>query len=190
MTPIPALTRLWLPVTAMIVIVVASNILVQFPINDWFTWGTFSFPLAFLVTDLTNRRLGPAAARRVIYAGFPVAVLLSALLGGVVTDPAMALRVAAASGFAFLMGQVLDVAIFDRMRRARWWQTPLVSSAFASAVDTIVFFAGTFAGTPVPWQQLALGDFGVKLVMGVLLLVPYRALMAAVAPLDMPARRA
>lgn len=184
------LRPLWLPVLAMVTVVTASNILVQIPINGWLTWGTFSFPFVFLVTDLTNRQFGAAAARRVIYAGFPVAVVLSALFGGIVTDPWFAARVAAASGFAFLMGQLLDVLVFDRMRRAAWWRAPLFSSVISSAVDTGIFFSAAFAGTPVPWQQLALGDYAVKLAMALLLLAPYRALVAFLMRWQSPTRAA
>jgi queuosine precursor transporter len=173
----PALRTLWLPILAMITVVTASNILVQIPINGWLTWGTFSFPFVFLVTDLTNRSYGPQAARRVVYAGFPLAVVLSALFGGVVTDPWFAARVAMASGLAFLVGQLLDILVFERMRRAAWWRAPLFSSVISSAIDTGLFFSLAFAGTMVPWQQLALGDYGVKIAMALVLLAPYKALI-------------
>lgn len=175
MTPI--LRTLWLPILAMITVVTASNILVQIPISNWLTWGTFSFPFVFLVTDLTNRSWGAPAARRVVYAGFPVAVVLSAVFGGVVTDPWFAVRVAAASGLAFLAGQLLDILVFERMRRATWWRAPLFSSVISSAIDTGLFFSLAFAGTMVPWQQLALGDYAVKLGMALVLLAPYKALV-------------
>ena len=173
----PTLRTLWLPILAMITVVTASNILVQIPINGWLTWGTFSFPFVFLVTDLTNRSFGAPAARRVVYAGFPAAVVLSAIFGGVVTDPWFAVRVAAASGFAFLVGQLLDILVFERLRRATWWRAPLFSSVISSAVDTALFFSVAFAGTMVPWPQLALGDYAVKIAMALVLLAPYRALV-------------
>lgn len=167
-----------LPATAaMIAVVAAANVLVQHPITafgvgDWLTWGAFTYPLSFLVTDLTNRRFGPEAARRVVYVGFALGVALSIALA----TP----RIALASGAAFLAGQLLDVHVFDRLRRQAWWRAPLVSSFLASAVDTALFFSLAFAFTPVPWPTLALGDFGVKLAMALLLLAPFRAAMALI----------
>jgi len=171
-------TSEWRPlvagVLAMVVVVTAANILVQFQINDWLTWGAFTYPVAFLVTDLTNRRLGPAAARRVVVAGFVVAVVLSAILA----TP----RIAAASGLAFLVAHLLDVRIFDVLRRRVWWLPPFVSSTIASAVDTVLFFAVAFVGTGVPWVTLGVGDFAVKLSMALLLLLPFRGLLRLTAP--------
>ncbi len=159
-----------LGVAAMTVIVAASNVLVQYPINDWLTWGAFTYPIAFLVTDLTNRALGAAKARQVVYAGFALAVVLSVVLA----TP----RIAVASGFAFLVAQLLDVYIFDRMRRTgSWWTPPLVSSSVASAVDTALFFSIAFVGTGVPWVTLGLGDYAVKLALALAMLIPFRALM-------------
>ena len=160
---------LWLPVLAMAAVVVASNIAVQFPINAWLTWGAFTYPVSFLVTDLTNRRLGPARARTVVYAGFGLAVVLSIVFAEA--------RIALASGAAFLTAQLLDVWVFDRLRRLPWWQAPLVSSGLASLWDTAVFFSLAFAGTGLPWITLGLGDFVVKGGMALLLLLPFRALM-------------
>ncbi|MFW5834324.1 MAG: VUT family protein [Pseudomonadota bacterium] len=157
------------PVLAMTTVVVASNVLVQYPINDWLTWGAFTYPVAFLVTDLTNRRLGPAAARRVAVVGFVLAVVLSIWLA----TP----RIALASGAAFLTAQLLDVAIFDRLRQAAWWRAPLVSSTVASAWDTAVFFGLAFAFTGLPWVTWAIGDFAAKMIMALLLLLPFRLLM-------------
>ena len=163
----------WIGVTAMTLVVAASNVLVQYPINDWWTWGALTYPVAFLVTDLTNRSLGPQAARRVVLAGFALAVLLSIFLA----TP----RIALASGSAFLVAQLLDVQIFDQLRRrAIWWQAPLVSSTVASAVDTALFFALAFYGTPVPWVTLAIGDYGAKLAMALVMLIPFRLLMSLV----------
>ena len=170
----------WPFVAAMATIVVASNILVQFPfphfgLQDLLTWGAFTYPIAFLVTDLTNRRFGPAAARKVVLVGFAIAIVLSVWLA----TP----RIAIASGSAFLVAQLLDVAIFDRLRRNAWWQAPLISTVIGSLVDTALFFSLAFAarfavldtafgledgslGFPVPllgaevplWLSLALGD--------------------------------
>lgn len=195
-----SLRALALPVAAMGIIVVASNVLVQYPFTpfglaDVFTWGAFTYPVAFLVTDLTNRRFGPALARRVVAAGFAIAVVMSMLL----STP----RIAVASGAAFLLAQLLDVAMFDRLRRGVWWRAPFVSSLIASVLDTLVFFSLAFSaslaflfgpfGANVPfaleeaplvglaieaprWVSWALGDFVVKTLIALLLLVPYGAL--------------
>jgi uncharacterized PurR-regulated membrane protein YhhQ (DUF165 family) len=151
---------------AMIVIIVASNILVQYPLGDWLTWGAITYPFSFLVVDLANRYHGPRFARRVVYAGFVVAVLLSAWLA----TP----RIAAASGTAFLCAELLDVTVFNRLRRLQWWKAPLVSTLMASVLDTAIFFSLAFAGTDVPWVTLALGDFGVKLAIALFALLPFR----------------
>lgn len=179
-----------LGIAAMAAVVTASNVLVQVPINDWLTWGAFTYPLAFLVTDLSNRWMGPAAARRVVLAGFVLAVALSAWGAGV--------RIAIASGTAFLVAQLLDVWVFDRLRRRLWWRAPLVSSLLGSAVDTGLFFTLAFApgfawlgqdaawaAEPVPlfglgpavpfWIGLAIGDFAVKVALALAALLPYRA---------------
>jgi uncharacterized PurR-regulated membrane protein YhhQ (DUF165 family) len=156
-------------VAAMMVIVVASNILVQYPVNDWLTWGAFTYPVAFLVTDLANRRLGPGAARQVVYVGFALAVLCSMVLA----TP----RIALASGTAFLVAQLLDIVVFDRLRRGRWWRAPLVSSALGSTIDTLIFFSLAFAATGLPWVGWAIGDLGVKLAVALAMLVPFRLLM-------------
>lgn len=161
-------------IAAMVAIVALSNYAVQFPINAWLTWGAFTYPAAFLVTDLTNRTLGPKAARRVIYAGFALAVVLSVWLA----TP----RIAIASGSAFLIAQLLDVAIFNRLRQAKWWKAPLVSSTLSAIVDTALFFSVAFAGTGLPWATWALGDFAVKVAMAGVMLLPFRLLMPALRP--------
>jgi hypothetical protein len=158
-----------LPVLAMVVVVAGSNVAVQYPISDWLTWGALTYPVAFLVTDLTNRRYGPGDARRVAYVGFALAVLLSIVLAGP--------RIALASGTAFLTAQLLDIWVFDRLRRLPWWQAPLISSGLASIWDTAVFFLLAFAGTGLPWVTWGLGDLGAKAAMALLLLLPFRALM-------------
>jgi queuosine precursor transporter len=158
----------------MAVVVAGSNWLVQFALNDWLTWAAFSYPVSFFVTDLTNRRLGAGAARRVVVIGFAVGVVASILLA----TP----RIALASGTAFFIAQMLDVRIFDRLRDRVWWLPPLVSSMLASAVDTLLFFALAFAGTGLPWTTWALGDFAVKVLMALVLLVPFRGLMRWTAP--------
>ena len=157
-------------VIAMGIVVAASNYLVQLPINDWLTWGAFTYPVAFLVTDLTNRRLGPALARRVVYAGFALGVVLS-----LYTSTG---RIALASGTAFLCAQLLDVWLFNRLRGgSSWWRAPAVSSAVASALDTVLFFSLAFAFTGLPWVTWAAGDYGAKLVVAAAMLVPFRLLM-------------
>ena len=169
-----------LGILAMTVVVTVSNVAVQIPINDWLTWGALTYPVSFLVTDLTNRALGRGAARRVVYVGFALAVALSVFVAG--------WRIAAASGLAFLLAQLLDIAVFHRLRRGTWWQAPLVSSTLASALDTAVFFALAFAGTGLPWITWALGDYGVKLAMALALLIPFRAAMRWVRPHALDAR--
>ena len=182
----------------MALIVVASNYLVQFPVNfmigdynlaDLLTWGAFTYPIAFLITDMTNRKFGAKNARIVVLAGFLIAVGLSIWLA----TP----RIAIASGTAFLVAQLLDVSIFNSMRNASWWRAPLISSVIGSVVDTILFFSIAFAGTfgflgfedgfaieiapllglfaaEAPrWVSWALGDLGVKLIVGFAMLVPY-----------------
>ena len=176
-----SLMRLWRPTLAMLVVIVSANYLVQFPINDWLTWGAFTFPIAFLVTDLTNRAVGASAARRVAWAGFAIAVVVS--LG------VAPWRIAAASGSAFIVGQLLDIVAFNRLRALSWWMAPLFGSAVASIVDTGLFFFLAFAGSDVPWLTLAAGDLGVKWLMAVLLLAPYRAMLPRL-QLWVPARAA
>lgn len=171
---------LWLPAAAMAVVVVASNVAVQFPIGDWLTWGALTYPVAFLVTDLTNRRFGAAVTRRVVYVGFAVAVALSVWAAGP--------RIAFASGSAFLAAQLLDVLIFDRLRHSEaWWRAPLASSLSGSALDTALFFSLAFAGAGLPWITWGLGDFGVKAAMALALLIPFRTLMRFVATAPMGA---
>jgi uncharacterized PurR-regulated membrane protein YhhQ (DUF165 family) len=165
--------RLALPISLMAGIVVVSNIAVQYPINDWLTWGALTYPVSFLVTDLTNRRFGAANARTVVYVGFGVAVILSVWAAGP--------RIAFASGSAFLVAQLLDVHVFHRLRGSgAWWRAPLVSSLVASAIDTAMFFSLAFAGTGFPWETWAAGDFAVKVAMALAMLIPFRALMRVV----------
>ena len=177
--PAAQLASLWRPLLAMTLVIVLSNVLVQHPINDWLTWGAFSYPLVFLVSDLTNRALGPAAARRVAWVGFAVAVVVSLGLAP--------WRIALASGTAFLVAQILDIAVFNRWRRQTWWKAPLIGSLVASTIDTAVFFFLAFAGSEMNWAMLAAGDLGVKALMAVLLLAPYRALLPHL-PAAVPAR--
>jgi hypothetical protein len=196
------MTSKYLPgVLAMAAVVVASNILVQFLFGQWLTWGAFTYPLAFLVTDIMNRVYGPAAARRVVFAGFLVGVACSLVGTQIMGEfgPLVTLRIAMGSGIAFLTAQLLDVAIFDRIRDRGWWQAPVVSSLIGSSVDTALFFTIAFSGAltflepsndvswanemlpllgtgpVVPlWVSLATADWLVKLSLAVLALVPFR----------------
>lgn len=155
-----------LMIIAMVLVVASANYLVQFPVNDWLTWGALTYPVSYFITDLTNRRFGSGSARRVVYIGFALAVVASVWLA----SP----RIALASGTAFLVSQLMDVAIFDRLRERAWWQPPLFSSVIGSLVDTALFFALAFWGTTMPWVTLAVGDYGVKVAIALMLLIPWR----------------
>jgi uncharacterized PurR-regulated membrane protein YhhQ (DUF165 family) len=159
---------------AMVVIIVSSNILVQYPLGDWLTWGALTYPFSFLVVDLANRYHGPRVARQIVYVGFIFAVVLSAWLA----TP----RIAVASGTAFLCAELLDVTVFNRLRRLDWWKAPLVSTLAASALDTVIFFTLAFAGTDVPWVTLAMGDFAVKVAIALFALLPFRLALTLVRP--------
>jgi len=168
--PLMGLPRgILLATMAMIGLILASNITVQYPINDWLTFGALLFPVCFLVTDLTNRSFGASATRKMVLLSFPVAIVLSMILA----TP----RIGLASGIAFLVSQMLDVSVFDKLRRGSWWQAPLISSILASAVDTALFFSLAFYATPVPWVTLGIGDFGVKVALALAMLIPFRLLM-------------
>ena len=166
---LPTFKQLWLPIFAMIVVVVASNYLVQFPVNSWLTWGAFTFPVAFLVTDLTNRAVGARAARRVAWAGFAIAVVVSLGLAP--------WRIAVASGVAFIVGQLLDISAFSRLRAMTWWKAPLIGSLIASTVDTSLFFFLAFYGSDMNWMPLAAGDLAIKCLMAAVLLAPYKLML-------------
>lgn len=157
-------------ITSMAVIIVASNILVEIPINDWLVWGALTYPLAFLVTDLTNRQRGAGDARLVVYCGFAIGVAASLYFA----TP----RIALASGTAFFIAQLFDVTIFDRLRQQIWWIAPLVSSVLSTVLDTFLFFSLAFLGTGEPWTGWAIGDLGVKWVVALLALGPYAMLMS------------
>jgi hypothetical protein len=168
----------WAPLgwftAAMVLVILSSNILVQTPLNDWLTWGAVTYPFSFLITDLANRYYGARFARRVVYAGFVFALVLSAYYA----TP----RIALASGTAFLLAELVDVQIFDRLRRRAWWQPPLLSTLVGSALDTAVFFSLAFYATEMPWVTLAVGDFGVKVALALATLLPFRAALALVRP--------
>ena len=167
--PAMSRTQFGIAVLCMLLVVVGSNILVQVPLNDWLTWGGLSYPVAFLVTDLLNRRFGPAAARRVAWCGFAAALIVSVW----VASP----RIALASGLAYICAQLADIQVFDRMRDQRWWRAPLVSGTLGAMLDTAVFFSVAFAATGAPWVTWMLGDLAVKLAVNVSMLAPFRALM-------------
>ncbi len=175
-TPLSAQSLL-LAIIAMGAVVLASNVLVQYPINDWLTWGAFSYPVAFLVSNLINRRFGPQAARRVAWAGFALAVLLSMWIA----TP----RIAVASCLAFITAQLLDITVFDRLRAGNWWRAPMVATSCSATLDTGIFWSIAFAGSSLPWVSWAFGDLAVKLAIGVFLLVPFRALLWKMAPARM-----
>lgn len=156
--------------SAMGIVVLAANIAVNYPINNWLTWGALIYPIAFLVTDLVNRIFGPKPARMVVYTGFATGVALSLWFADQ--------RIALASGTAFLTAQLLDIWVFDRLRRQSWWKAPVISSLLSSALDTALFFSLAFYATGVPWITLAIGDYGAKLVMAAVLLVPFRAFIS------------
>lgn len=170
------LRALFLSALAMAGIVLLSNILVQYPINAWLTWGAFSYPVAYFLTDVNNRVAGPQLARRVAWIGFATGLMLSLWLSP--------LRIAVASGSAFIVSQLLDVAVFNHLRRQSWWKAPLFGSGAASVVDTAIFFGLAFGGTQISWLHLAVGDLGVKLAMALALLPPYRLLVARLMPSD------
>lgn len=168
----PSPAQMSLAVLAMGIVVLSSNILVQYPINDWLTWGALTYPFAFLVSELVNRGFGPKQAQKVAWVGFAVAVAASLVLA----PP----RIAIASGLAFALSQMLDISVFDRLRHSRWWRAPLIATLLAACLDTAVFWSIGFAGEDLPWITWALGDLAVKLVMGVCLLLPFRLLMGRV----------
>ena len=196
--------KLLLPVIGMGLVILASNTLVQHPVqlSVWavdlagiLTWGAFTYPIAFLVTDTTNRVLGVGSARKVVYVGFVFGIMLTlgaalglarsiqtedtSLLDALfLDDEAFTLfRIALASGAAFLVAQLLDIRVFDWLRRTDWWKAPAASSFVGSLVDTVIFFFLAFAGTGLPWASWAVGDFAAKLLMIALLLYPFRVLV-------------
>ena len=156
-------------ILAMGAIVLSSNLLVQFPINDWLTWGAFTYPVAYLAIDLVNRRHGPQRARRVAWVGFAVAVVASLMLA----PP----RIAVASGTAYIASQLLDIQVFDRLRRGNWWRAPLVSTLLSATLDTALFWSIAFSGQGLPWTSWAAGDLAVKLAIGITMLLPFRILI-------------
>ncbi|AXI44821.1 hypothetical protein C1J03_01495 [Sulfitobacter sp. SK012] len=200
------MTRTYLPgILAMAAIVVASNILVQFLYGDWLTWGAFTYPLAFLVTDVMNRVYGTGPARRVVLIGFAVGLICSLIGTQIIGEfgPLVTVRIAVGSGVGFLVAQLLDVSIFAALRGGRWWRAPLVSTLVGSTLDTVLFFSIAFSGAlsflhpatdvswaseaipllgtgPVAplWVSLAVADWAVKLSLALIALVPFRIITA------------
>ena len=167
-------------------VVLSSNFLVQFPINYYglneiLTYGAFSYPIAFLITDLANRSYGKIAARKIVYLGFIIGISFTLFFSTNYSD-LISLRIAVGSGTAFLIAQLLDIQIFDRLRRNKWFVAPLTSSIFGSVVDTFLFFSISFAGTGIPWVTLSLGDLGVKLFVALIMLIPFRLLLSTFKP--------
>ena len=163
------------------VVVLASNYLVQFPINyygleELLTYGAFSYPIAFLITDLANRSFGKIVARKIVYIGFTIGILFTLIFSTNFTD-LISIRIAIGSGTAFIIAQLLDVQIFDHLRKRKWYIAPLTSSLIGSTVDTFLFFSISFYGTGIPWITLSLGDLTVKIFVALVMLIPFRLLL-------------
>ena len=162
-------------------IVLLSNYLVQFPVQYYglekvLTYGAFSYPVAFLITDLANRSYGKIIARKIVYIGFVIGIIFTILFSTNLTD-LISIRIAIGSGLAFLIAQLLDVQIFDRLRKKKWYVAPLTSSLIGSTVDTFLFFSVAFYGTGVPWVTLSFGDLTIKVFVALIMLIPFRLLL-------------
>ena len=169
------------------VVVLSSNYLVQFPINYYglseiLTYGAFSYPIAFLITDLANRFYGKFVARKIVYIGFFIGIIFTLLFSTDFAD-LISIRIAIGSGVAFIIAQLLDIQIFDRLRKKEWFIAPLTSSFIGSTVDTFLFFSISFYATGVPWITLSLGDLAVKLFVSLLMLIPFRILLKISKPI-------
>ena len=163
------------------VVVLSSNYLVQFPIKYYgleeiLTYGAFTYPIAFLITDLANRSYGKFIARKIVYIGFAIGVSFTLLFSTNFTD-LISIRIAIGSGTAFLVAQLIDVQIFDKLRKKSWFVAPLTSSFIGSTVDTFLFFSISFYGTGIPWITLSLGDLMVKIFVALIMLIPFRLLL-------------
>ena len=159
-------------------VVLASNFLVQFPVKyygleDLLTYGAFSYPVAFLITDLANRSYGKFVARKIVYIGFAIGITFTLLFSTNFSD-LISIRIAIGSGSAFIVAQLLDVKIFDQLRKKTWYVAPLTSSLIGSTVDTFLFFSISFYGTGIPWITLSLGDLAVKILVALVMLIPFR----------------
>ena len=162
-------------------VVLASNYLVQFPIKyygleELLTYGAFSYPIAFLITDLANRSFGKSVARKIVYIGFTIGILFTLIFSTNFAD-LISIRIAIGSGTAFIIAQLLDVQIFDQLRQKKWFIAPLTSSLIGSTVDTFLFFSISFYATGVPWVTLSLGDLAVKIFIALVMLIPFRLLL-------------
>ena len=167
-------------------VVLASNYLVQFPIKHYgleeiLTYGAFSYPIAFLITDLANRSFGKIVARKIVYIGFAIGISFTLLFSTNFTD-LISIRIAIGSGIAFLVAQLLDVQIFDKLRKKEWFVAPLTSSLIGSTIDTFIFFSISFYGTGIPWITLSLGDLSVKIFVALMMLIPFRLLLKTLKP--------
>ena len=162
-------------------VVLASNYLVQFPIQylgleEILTYGAFSYPIAFLITDLANRSYGKIIAKKIVYIGFAIGILFTLFFSTNFSD-LISIRIAIGSGTAFITAQLLDIQIFDKLRRKRWFIAPLTSSLIGSTIDTFLFFSISFYGTGISWISLSLGDLGVKIFVALVMLIPFRFLL-------------
>ena len=169
------------------VVVLSSNYLVQFPINYYglneiLTYGAFSYPVAFLITDLANRFYGKFVARKIVYFGFFIGIIFTLLFSTDFAD-LISIRIAIGSGIAFIAAQLLDIQIFDRLRKKEWFIAPLTSSFVGSTVDTFLFFSISFYATGVPWITLSLGDLAVKLFVSLVMLIPFKILLKISKPI-------
>jgi len=182
------MSRLFLSLSLMMgVVVLASNYLVQFPINYYgldqiLTYGAFSYPIAFLITDLANRSYGKVVARNIVYIGFVIGISFTLIFSTNFAD-LISIRIAIGSGTAFLVAQLLDVKIFDSLRKKQWFIAPLTSSIIGSTVDTFLFFSISFYATGVSWVTLSLGDLTVKILVALIMLIPFRLLLKTFKPI-------
>ncbi len=168
------------------VVVLSSNYLVQFPIQYYgleeiLTYGAFSYPVAFLITDLANRSYGKLVARKIVYIGFAIGISFTLIFSTNFAD-LISVRIAIGSGTAFLVAQLLDVQIFDKLRKKEWFIAPLTSSLIGSTVDTFLFFSISFYATGIPWVTLSLGDLAVKILVALVMLIPFRILLGTLKP--------
>ncbi|MBD1132779.1 MAG: hypothetical protein CNB21_01685 [Pelagibacterales bacterium MED-G39] len=168
------------------VVVLSSNYLVQFPIQYYgleeiLTYGAFSYPVAFLITDLANRSYGKLVARKIVYIGFAIGISFTLIFSTNFAD-LISVRIAIGSGTAFLVAQLLDVQIFDKLRKREWFIAPLTSSLIGSTVDTFLFFSISFYATGIPWVTLSLGDLAVKILVALVMLIPFRILLGTLKP--------
>ena len=164
------------------VVVLSSNYLVQFPVNYYnleniLTYGAFTYPIAFLITDLANRSYGKLVARKIVYLGFVIGIAFTLFFSTNFSD-LISIRIAIGSGTAFMVAQLLDVKIFDQLRRKQWYVAPLASSFIGSVVDTFLFFSISFYGTKIPWVTLSIGDLAVKILLALIMLIPFRLLLS------------